>query len=118
MVLMGIVLPVGQDERRIEIAFEGLEAILDIGALGGEIPVAESKHLDLFLGNILKNGSRAVPRLGSTLRIPAENDPSHDETRHLGSDAQNGSAASDLDIIGVGTQAKQPKWPSFIRRKN
>jgi hypothetical protein len=52
------------------------------------------------------------------LRIPAENDPSHDETRHLGSDAQNGSAASDLDIVGVGTQAKQPKWPSFIRRKN
>ena len=118
MVLMSVALPMGQDERRIEIAFDGLEAVLDVGDLGGEISVAEPKHLDLFLRHTLKDGGRAVARLGPTLVIAAENDPSHDETGHLVSDAQNGSAAADLDVVGVGTQAKQLKWPLPVRWKN
>jgi hypothetical protein len=35
--------------------------------------------------------------------------PSHDDIRNLGSNAQNGPAATDLDVVGVGTHAKQPK---------
>jgi hypothetical protein len=109
VVLVSVVVTVREDERRLEIAFDGLEAVFDIGALGREIAVAESKYLDLFLRHIFKHRSRAVSRFSPTPLIGAENDPSHDETRCLGSDAQNGSAAADLDIVGVGTQAKQPK---------
>ena len=106
---MSVVLPVGQDERRIEIAFDALEVVLNVGALGGEVAIAESKHLDLFLWNMLKNRGRAISRLVPTPLVAAENDPSHDETRYLGSNAQNGSAAADLDVVRVGTQAKQPE---------
>src|SRR4029077_14002818 len=106
---MSVVLPVGQDERRIKIAFDGLEVVLNVGALGGEVAITEPQHLDLLLRNMLKNGGRAVPPLGPTPLIAAENDPPHDETRSLGSDAQNGPAAPDLDVVGVGTQAKQPQ---------
>jgi hypothetical protein len=80
-----------------------------MSALRGKVAIAEPKHLDLFLRNMLKNGGGAVPRLGPTPLIAAENDPSHDEARYLGSDAQNGSAAADLDVVRVGTQTKQLK---------
>src|SRR5260221_7385308 len=46
VVLMSITLHVGQDQRRIEIAFEGLEMVLDLSALEREVPVAASHHLD------------------------------------------------------------------------
>ena len=113
VVLMSVALPVGQDERRIEIAFDGLEAVLDVGALGGEIPIAEPKHLDLLSQ---KHAQERRPRCSAPRSragsIAAENDPSHDEIGYLGSDAQNGSAAADLDVVGVGTQAKQLQRPS------
>ena len=118
MVLMGVVLPMRQDERWIKIASHGLEVVLDVRDLGGEISIAEPKHLDPFLRHTLKNGGRAVPRLGPTLFIAAENDPSHNETGHLLSDTQNGSAAADLNVVGVGTQTKQPKRPWPVRWKN
>ena len=92
--------------------------ILNVGVLRGEVAITEPEHLNLLLGNMLKNGGCAVPRLGSTPFIAAENDPSHDETGDLGSNAQNGSAAADLDVVGMGTQAKQSKWLSPGRRNN
>jgi hypothetical protein len=42
VVLMSVALPVSQDQRRIKVAFDGLEAILDIGTLEGEITVAKA----------------------------------------------------------------------------
>src|SRR6516165_7005614 len=76
---MSVVLPVGQDERRIEIAFDVLEVVFNGGTLGGEKAIAESKHLDLFLWNMLKNRGRAVSRLVPTPLVAAKNDPSHVE---------------------------------------
>jgi hypothetical protein len=58
---------------------------------------------------MLKNRGRAVSRLIPTPLVAAENDPSHDEIRYLGSDAQNGSTAADFDIVGVRTQAEELK---------
>jgi len=83
MILVSVMLTVCQDKRRIKIGFESLEAVLDLGALRGEISVAESEHLDFFLRHLLKKGSRAIPRLVLASTIAAENDPSHDETRYL-----------------------------------
>src|SRR6516165_8942063 len=113
---MSVVLPVGQDERRIEIAFDVLEVVFNGGTLGGEKAIAESKHLDLFLWNMLKNRGRAVSRLVPTPLVAAKNDPSHVEARYLGSNAQNGSAAADFNVVGVGTQTKQSKRLSPVRR--
>jgi hypothetical protein len=96
----------GQDHRRIETAFNALETILDIRTLEGKISVTKTKDFDLFLGDILKEGGRTIPRLGLALAGGAEDDPSHDEIWDLGSETQNCSAAADLDIIGMGTQAK------------
>jgi hypothetical protein len=106
---MSVVLPVRQDERRIEIAFDALKVVLNVGALGGKVAIAESKHFDLFLWNMLENRGCANPRLIPTRLVPAKNDPSHVEARYLGSNAQNCSAAADLDVVGVGTQTKQSK---------
>jgi hypothetical protein len=118
VVLMSVALPMSQDDRRIEIAFDRLEAILDIGALEGEISIAEPQNFDLFLRDVFEKGGRAVPRLDLAQTGAAEDDPSHDEIGRLGGKAQDRSATPDLDIVGVCTQAKQPQRPSPFGRKN
>src|SRR6202043_3700213 len=52
VVLMSVALPMGQDQRRIEISFKGLEIVLDIGPLEGEISVAEPQYLDLLFRDV------------------------------------------------------------------
>src|SRR6516164_5684802 len=111
---MSVVLPVRQDERRIEIAFDALEVVLNVGALGGEVAIAESKHFDLFLWNVLKNRGRAISRFVPTPLVAAKNDPSHDAAGYFGSNAQNGSTAADLDVVRVGPQTKHPKCLSPV----
>ena len=107
MVLMSVALPVGQDQRRLEIAFDRLEAILDVSALEREISVAEVQDIDLFFSDALKEGGRAVARLGSARAGTAEDDPSHYEIGNLCGETQNCSAAADLDVVGMRAQAEQ-----------
>ena len=45
---------------------------------------------------------RAVSGLGLASGGAAEDDPANEEIRHLRSEAQNCSAAADLDIVGMG----------------
>jgi hypothetical protein len=59
-----------------------------------------------------------LPRPHRQQRLGAVDDPSHHELGHLGSEAQNGSAAADFDVVGVGTQAEELQRPSRLRRKN
>ena len=118
MVLMSVALPMGQDHGRIEIAFEGLEAVLDIGTLKRKIPVTKAQDFDLFLGNISQEGGGTVPRLGFASAGGAEDDPSYDEIGHRASEAQNRSAATDLNVVGVSTQAKQPQRSLPLRWEN
>ena len=70
VVLMRVALPVGQDQRRIEIGFDGLEEVLYFGTLEGHIPVAEPQHLDLLFGNVFEEGGGAVLRLGAAWPAP------------------------------------------------
>src|ERR1700731_5422362 len=118
VVLVSVALPMSQDDRRIEIAFDRLEAILDLGSVKREVPVAEIQHLDLLFRNVFEEGGRAAPRLCPAQADTTEDDPSHDELGHLGSEAQNGSTAADFDVVGVGTQAEELQRPSRLRRKN
>jgi len=118
MILMSVALPVGQDHRRIEIAFDALEAILDIGTLEGKVPVTKTQDFDLLLGNIFEEGDGTVPRLGLASAGGAEDYPSHNEIGHLCSEAQDRSAATDLNVVGMSTQAKQLQRSSPLRRKN
>ena len=89
-----------------------------MSALEREIPAAEYQHLDLPLRNVFEEGRRAAPRLRPAQADTTEDDPSHDELGHLGSEAQNGSTAADFDVVGVGTQAEELQLPSRLRRKN
>jgi len=109
VVLLSVALPMSQDERRIKIAFEGLEVVLDIGALEGEIPVAEPQHLDPFSGNIFEKGG-AVLRLSLAQAGAAEDDPPRDEIWRLCSKAQDRSVAADLDVIGVDCDFYRDGW--------
>lgn len=118
MILMSVALPVGQDHRRIEIAFDALEAILDIGTLEGKVPVTKTQDFDLLLGNIFEEGDGTVPRLGLASAGGAEDDPSHNEIGHLCSEAQDRSAATDFNVVSMSTQAKQLQRSSPLRRKN
>jgi hypothetical protein len=105
-ILMGVTLPVSQDQSRIEIALGGLEGVLDVGALEREISVAEHQHLDLSLRNSRKVGGlfRASAAREPTL---LKTNSSHDEVGDLGGETQNRSATADLDVVRVRTQAKQ-----------
>jgi hypothetical protein len=76
VVLMSVALPMSQDDRRIEIAFDRLEAILDLGSLKREVPVAEIQHLDLLFRNVFEEGGRAAPRLRPAQTDTTEDDPS------------------------------------------
>ncbi len=91
---------------------------VSFGALEREVTVAEPQHLDLFFGNVFEKGGRAVSRLGLAQADAAEDDPPHDQIGHLCSEAQNRSAAADLDIVGVSAHAKQLQPPLPFRRKN
>src|SRR5271169_4375310 len=115
---MSVALPMGQDQRRIEIAFDGLETVLDIGALKREIAVAEPQYLDLLFRDVFEEGGRAVTRLDLARTRAAEDDPPHDKIGRLGGEAQDCSAAADLDVVGMRTQAQQLQLPAHFRRKN
>src|SRR6516165_7443326 len=89
-----------------------------MGTLEGKIPVTKTQDLDLLLGNIFEEGGGTVPRLGLASAGGAEDNPSHNEIWHLRSEAQNRSAATDINVVGMSTQAKQLQRSSPLRRKN
>src|SRR5262245_12182128 len=107
VVLMSITMPVGQHQRWFEITFYGLEVILYIRALGREISVAEPQYLDMLLRNVLEKRRCAVPRLRRAQAGTAEDDPPHDQIGQLSGETQYRATAADLDVVGMGTQAKK-----------
>src|SRR6516165_1578280 len=115
MVLVGIAEPMGQHQRWIEFAVEGLEVVFDVGALKREIPVAEFQNLDLFFTDVREKGGRAGARLVPTRAgAAAEDDPAHDEIGYLGGETQDCSTAANLDVVGMGAQAEQLQRPQPI----
>src|SRR5271169_2855510 len=118
VVLMSVTHPMGQDQRRVEVAFDGLEAVLDVGALKREIPVAKTEYLDLLFTRVFEKRGGAFPRLDSAQAGGAEDDPPHEEMGHFSREAQNCPAAPDLDIVGMRPQAEQLQRSSRRWRKN
>jgi hypothetical protein len=114
MVLVGIALIVGQNERGIEIALNLFETVLDIGALKREISITKAQYLYLFIANAFEERCCTISSLGPARTRSAENDPAHDEIAKVGSQAQNCSAAADLNIVGMGAQAKQLQGLVFL----
>jgi hypothetical protein len=80
---MSITLTVGENQRRIEVAFDSLETVLYFSSLKREISVAELKHFYLFFNNVLEEFSSAIPSLGPAPPRTAKDDPAHDEIGHL-----------------------------------
>lgn len=90
----------------MEISFEDFKAVLDIGTIEGKISIAKPQYLDLRVGNILKERSRALLRLSSAQTFTTEDDPAHDKVGYFSGEAQDSSAAANLDIVGMSTQTK------------
>jgi len=107
MILMGVSLTMGQDQRRTEFSFDGLEVILDLSTLERKIPVPKPAYVDLPVHNVLKKCLRTGLGLDFADFGGTENHPSYREVRNLGNEPQDGSPATYLNIIGMGSQAKQ-----------
>jgi hypothetical protein len=99
MVLMSVPLPVGKDDGRIEITFDALEAFLNVGTLKGKIPIPKIQDFDLLIRNFFKEVGGTVPCLGLASSGSTKDYPSDNEVGDLGGNAQNRSAATDLNVV-------------------
>jgi hypothetical protein len=107
VILVSISAPMGQDQCRVKVGFDRLEVVLDIGTLEGEIPIAKPAYIDPFVNNTLKELRCAVSGFSFANFGCTEDYPSHCQVGELRDKAQNGSTATNLNVIGMGTQAKQ-----------
>jgi hypothetical protein len=107
MILVSVFRPVGQDQRWIEVGFDRLEVVFDLGALEWEIPIAKTSDIDSRFSRPMKECSRALSGFRFTNFGGAEDDPSHCQVRKLRNKTQHGSTAANLNVIGMGAQAKQ-----------
>src|SRR5579872_836381 len=99
----------GEHERGAEGMLDLLETFLDGNTLGREEPV--TKTLDLDRHRFHPGEERVGTRLGlvTAAGIAAEDDPAHLEIGPFLLQPQQRAAATDLDVIGMGAETKEPE---------
>ena len=108
---------VGEDQVGVRSRFERLEPILDGGADEGEIALAKGVDLDLDApgpGQQLGGG-------GARFRLArgsgGEDHPAHGASRVLREQAQDGSAAADLQVVAMRSQAEQVQRTAWLPQR-
>jgi hypothetical protein len=86
--------------------------------LEGEVPVPKIQHLNTMFGAAPEEGGGTAQGLDFAQVVGAEDDPANAKIGLLGGKAQDCAAAADLDIVRVGTQAKDAQWFRSLRMKN
>ena len=114
VILVRVVLPMRQNQRGIEFPLHTLEAILDLGALKREIPVAELKYVDRLVSNVGEKRRCAVPRLSRANIRRAKDGPADRKVGNLRREAEDRSAAADFDVVGMGTETEQSQRPRSV----
>jgi hypothetical protein len=114
VVLVAVLQAVGEDQVGVDLGLEPLEALLHGPAVVGEEAVPEPLHGDPGPAGALEERGRAVGRLLGPPAGPAQHQPVHGQPRVLGHQPQDGPAAADLDVVGVGPDGQDPQGPGRV----
>ena len=107
MVLMRVVLPMGEHQRRLEFTFQLLEKIFDLGTVKGEIAIAKIQNINAACCSPLQKDGGGTLRFCPSQLTSAEYHPSYGEIGYLVRKTQNRCAAADLDIVRMRAQAQK-----------
>src|SRR5271168_1703680 len=106
MVLMQVASVVSENEIGIDALLEVLEKVFDIGSHVGEEAVAKRSDLDRLGAGVAQESARA----GLGLLLPysrgAEHHPMENGVRIQRHQPQHRTAAANLDVVSVSTQAE------------
>jgi hypothetical protein len=108
VILMAVVAIMGEDKVRREAIFQVFEIFFNIGGYIGKKAVAELFHPHLLPPHTTKKDLAAAQRFFPALGIRTEHNPVEFDSGLLCHPAQNGAAATDLDVITMRPQAKDP----------
>jgi hypothetical protein len=102
VVLVAVLQAVGEDQVGVDLGLEPLEALLDRPAVIGQEAVPEPLDRDPDLAGALGERGRAVGRLLGPLAGATQHQPVHRQAGVLGDQPEDGAAAADLDVVGMG----------------
>src|SRR4029079_7453030 len=119
MILVAVVTIVSKDQVRIQVLvlLQLFQRFLDLGPVVGKETVAKSLYDDFLALCLFKKELRAGSGLPLAFRIRAENNPADIHIRIAGKQLQNGTAAANLDVIGVRSQAQHLEWCRRVARE-
>jgi hypothetical protein len=103
MILVPIASRVREHEIGLDARRQRLASILDVGKGGWEKTIAKSMQSQLLCRISTEEQARAPGRLLGAPRVTTEDGPMH--ARTTSHETQHRSAASNLNIVGVSTQA-------------
>jgi hypothetical protein len=109
MVLVSIASRVREHEIRLNAQRKFLARILHFPEFRGEKTVAELVKVQLFCGIATQEKACATGRFLGAPLVTAEHGPMH--CRASSHETQHSSAASNLNVVGMSTQAKNAKRP-------
>jgi hypothetical protein len=106
MILMAVVAIMGEDKVGYKAVLQIFKIFFDFAGYIGEKAVAEPFHPHFLSPHTLEEGLAAAERFFPALGIRTEYDPIEFASGLLSHAAQNGAAATDLNVVAMRPQAE------------
>src|SRR5207342_2136677 len=106
MILVSVVATVRKHDIGLHFAFQLFEAVFDLGPMIGEVAIPELVEKEPYVLGATQEGVSRVCRLSGAGPTCAEYDPMHLEGNASLDPIENGAAGTDLDVVGVCSEAQ------------
>ena len=110
MVLMFVVAVVAEDQVGLTELFQRFEEVFDLSTDEGQVTLAKAPDDDIRIRRAGEKVRGAAPSFFLARPRCREDDPAHLRARILGKQTQQGTAATDFDIVAMGIQTQDVHW--------